>query len=327
MRTNTLSLLVSALLVAGCGNGTNNGGDDLSTPPDLRQGGGDGGKPDGGGGADMAGVDMAKAIDMSPGPDLAMPDIVMLSDLAEPLDLSVPSDLAPGPDLVTLDSSIGDLPLAGDLAAADLAGLADAGIPGDLRTSDAAPPDLLMIPDGHMGCAPKVNELMSADSMTASDEFVEIYNPCQMDIDLTWWRLVYRPGNSTATIDPANDTNILVDGANGQWKGVTIPAGGYLVYGGASFPVNMRDGTISNGLAGATGAVAIRDPFGFVVDSVCYGACNVANAFIETMPAPAPPIVAPPGNSISRLPNGTDTNNNSADWKASMMITPKAANK
>ena len=76
----------------------------------------------------------------------------------------------------------------------------------------------------------------------------------------------------------------------------------------------------------AEGAVGIRDSNGILMDSVAYDNLTVANFFTETASAPKPPTVSTPGNSISRIPNGADTNNNRNDFQISTMITPKAAN-
>ena len=79
-------------------------------------------------------------------------------------------------------------------------------------------------------------------------------------------------------------------------------------------------------LASTGGAVGLRDDVGNLVDSVSYDTLTAPNDFTEGMPAPNPPNVAPPGNSISRIPNGVDTNNNKVDFKVSTMQTPFGPN-
>jgi hypothetical protein len=68
----------------------------------------------------------------------------------------------------------------------------------------------------------------------------------------------------------------------------------------------------------------LRDPNGKLLDSVGYG--TATNAFVETRPAPAPPATASPGSSGIRLPDGTDTNDNGADFRLTATPTPGAPN-
>ena len=63
----------------------------------------------------------------------------------------------------------------------------------------------------------------------------------------------------------------------------------------------------------------------FVGDSVGYGSATT-NAFVEGTPTAAPATTAAPGTSAARLPNGHDTNANSADFGAATPPTPKASN-
>jgi hypothetical protein len=77
-------------------------------------------------------------------------------------------------------------------------------------------------------------------------------------------------------------------------------------------------------MAATAGGIGLRDPTGKLVDSVGYG--TATNAFVETRPAPAPPASAPPGSSAIRLPDGTDTNDNGADFTVTAAPTPGAPN-
>ncbi len=163
------------------------------------------------------------------------------------------------------------------------------------------------------GCAPVVNELQTTGK-TGSDEFVELYNPCQAGIDLTGWKLAYR---SAGNNNGGADTTLLNLPAN-----TMIASNGYLVVCGANFAGACDLKFNAGGLAQAGGAVGLRTPQGVLVDSIAYDTLTAANNFTETMPAPNPPA----NQSIARLPNGTDTNNNSADFKVVMTPTPKAAN-
>jgi hypothetical protein len=157
------------------------------------------------------------------------------------------------------------------------------------------------------GC-PVVNEIMTGGSASASEEFVEILNPCAHAVDLSGARLVYRSAAGTTDIS-------LFSWASGPM----IAAGGRLVYGSATF-AGPKDGELLAGLAGTGGGVGIRDAAATLLDSVGYG--TATNAFVETSAAPAPAA----GSSIGRFPDGTDSDDNAADWILSATITPGAPN-
>ena len=161
-------------------------------------------------------------------------------------------------------------------------------------------------------CSVKVNEIMTGTTQSGSNEFVEIFNPCPNPVDITNWRLYYRPASNA------------VESVYFQFT-APLAAGAYLVIGGANYP-GAVDGRLNQGLSGTGGAVGIRDAMAILVDSVAYDTLTAVNSFTEGMPAPNPPTAAAPGNSISRIPSGADTNNNLSDFKISTMITPGAAN-
>ena len=61
-----------------------------------------------------------------------------------------------------------------------------------------------------------------------------------------------------------------------------------------------------------------------LVDGAGWG--TATNALVEGAAAAAPPATAAPGSSLVRLPDGHDTNSNSADFTVPGAATPKAAN-
>jgi Cys-rich repeat protein len=163
-------------------------------------------------------------------------------------------------------------------------------------------------------CSVKVNEVMTGTTASGSEEFVEIYNPCTTSIDMTGWHFDYRPASNLTETVYYTFTGPLAVGA-------------YFVIGGANFTGTPDYRlTAGFGFSSTGGAVGIRDNNGVLIDSVAYQTLTAINTFTEGSPAPNPPVVASPGNSISRLPNGVDTNDNSVDFKVSTMATPGAAN-
>ena len=164
------------------------------------------------------------------------------------------------------------------------------------------------------GCALlRVNELVTATTASANDEFIELFNPCFVPVNLNGWRLVYR--SAAGTTD-----SVLVN-----WTGTVIPARSYLLYVSTAYGGGANDGVYNAASMSATGGgVAVRNPANAIIDSVGYG--TATNIFVEGTAAPAPTVVAPPGRSIGRLPNGVDTNVNASDFHVTTAVTPRAAN-
>lgn len=250
-----------------------------------------------GGRADMAAVAAPADLAMRRAPDLAMRgDLAM----ATPDDLAATDDLAMPPD--------------------DLATPPDLAMPPDLATPPdmARPRDLAMPPDlTTSSCHIVVNEVQTGTTATGTEEFVEIFNPCASTVTTTGYKLVYRSANNTNPRSGADTASLY-----------SLPSmmtsGAYLVIGGSGFK-GTADGTLASGLA-ANGAVGIRDGAGNLVDSVGYGSV-AGNTFVETAAAPLPPVLASPGGSIERIPNGADTDDNSHDFVAANSATPGAANR
>jgi len=164
-------------------------------------------------------------------------------------------------------------------------------------------------------CAPVINEVLTGTAATGTEEFVELFNPCATPIAVDGWRLVYRSATNTA---PPNggDSSLLF-----ALQGVLQP-GGYMVYGGPGYH-GPSNGALQGGIA-ADGAIGLRDRDLRLIDSVGFGRV-AGNAFVEGMPVPAPLVSPSPGMSLSRSPNGSDTNNNGSDFTGTPP-TPMGAN-
>jgi hypothetical protein len=169
-------------------------------------------------------------------------------------------------------------------------------------------PDLLGA-DLSGDCNVKMNEVQTGGATSATDEFIEIYNPCETTVTITGYKLVYRAAAS------ANEGTIAT------LNGMLIPGGFYLVANSGfagSADIKPYTGNIT-GLAATGGAIGIRDASGLLLDSVGWGMAS--NALVEGMPAVAPAG----GRSIARHPDGADTDHNSTDFTDSTP-TPKASN-
>jgi hypothetical protein len=149
---------------------------------------------------------------------------------------------------------------------------------------------------------------MTASPISAASEFVELINVGAAPADLTGFRLVYRSANGTT-----EETLAAVP------AGASLDPGARYVFGGTTF-WGTSNQTYTSGLASAAGGVGLRNSSGQLVDSLGYG--NATNIFVEGAPAGSPT----PGGSLSRLPDGADSNYNASDFSWVSPPTPGAAN-
>jgi len=236
------------------------------------------------------------------GADLAMP--ADAPDLGDDGTNGPPRDLALTPDDLAIPAAATDLAMPRDLAPPP-----DLATPRDLTP----PPDLVVATPCHL----VVNEVQTQTTQAASEEFVEIYNPCSSAVTVAGFKLGYRAATNTNPASSSDSSTLYT------FTG-SLAAGAYFVLGGSSF-TGTKSGSLASGLA-TSGAVALRDAGGAIVDSVAFGTVSTGNAFIETAAAPLPPSLTSPGGSIERLPNGADTNDNSHDFSTANTATPGAAN-
>jgi lysozyme len=161
--------------------------------------------------------------------------------------------------------------------------------------------------------SPVINEIETDNSTV--HQFIELFNPGGSAYDLKDHCVVFR--SATATSD-----TLLV-----SFKTKTlIPSKGYLLLALPNSAGPTPNATYSSPIASAGGVVALRDGAantGSVIDSVAYGSASNP-FFVQTASAPSAQF---PGTSISRWPNGSNTHNNSIDFKVSATPTPGQANK
>jgi len=249
--------------------------------------------------------------------DVVASDVV---DIADTPDTS--SDAA---DILTMDADAGaldvvdaafDSPDAVD-ATSDVRPDVPADVVPDVPIIDVpadAPMDIPRdMPDVPV-CVPRlvVNEVQHTGAGgAATDEFVEIFNAGTCDVALDGWALKY-----SASSCPAPST---------RWTGVAgdrIVAGGYAVIGGTSYTGPVI-GRLSSGIAATGGGIGLYNPTNVRIDSVAFGMPTCAlHPLAEGMFAANPPD----GQSIARIPNATDTDNNVADFQIRTTPTPGASN-
>ncbi|TMB50237.1 MAG: hypothetical protein E6J50_06170 [Chloroflexi bacterium] len=149
-----------------------------------------------------------------------------------------------------------------------------------------------------------VSELVTGGA-SASDEFVEVYNPSPDALPLEGLELIYVSASGATVTRKA----AWIAGAP------LVPSGAHwLVANAAGLYAPMADTTYANGLAATGGSVALRiQAATTAIDAVGWG--TATSTWLEGLPAPA----APAGSSLERLPGGAagsgqDTDDNSVDF-------------
>jgi hypothetical protein len=168
-------------------------------------------------------------------------------------------------------------------------------------------------------CHPVINELQTAGSASAADEWVEIYNPCTAPMSVNGWTLDYRGANIAGT----SDSNLMF-----TLTGQMMPGELRLLAGIDHAGPNDGQWTVVGGFIGKTdGAVGLRSGVkdtGPLVDAIAYGAVAAGHPFLQGgAAAPAMAVDV----SVSRLPfDGKDDDNSMVDFKTTTSPTPRALN-
>ncbi len=148
-------------------------------------------------------------------------------------------------------------------------------------------------------------------------EWIELYNDGAAPVDLSDWSL------EKATSSYSNAYTFA--------PGESIPAGGYVVVAGefvtGATHYLATGETLSMGNAGSSGdAIQLLDGTGAVVDVVVYGPDN-SDGFLDELGGLATAAPTPPnGGSLARVPNGTDTDDNAADFLVASVVSLGGSN-
>lgn len=158
-----------------------------------------------------------------------------------------------------------------------------------------------------------VSEVMTGGA-SASDEFIELYNPSAITQPLDGLEVVYVTASGATVTRKAS----WATGAPG------VPSGAHvLVANGAGAFGGLADVAYANGLAATGGSVALRViGAASAIDAVGWG--NAASTWLETRPVPAPAA----GSSLERLPGGSagssqDTDDNLIDFMVQTVPDPQ----
>lgn len=176
-------------------------------------------------------------------------------------------------------------------------------------------------------CIPPVCE---AGSKTIKINEV-LYNPAGSDTDYEWVEL-YNAGDTDQALD-----QWVFQSATSEWKdvvefpgGTTIPAGGFLLIGDAAVPAEARDieANLSLGNGGtAPDGARLVDCEGTLQDTVLWGdEEDLENELFDDQELQTMVPLGEDGTSAGRYPDGVDSDDNDADFVASMPLTPGRAN-
>ncbi len=144
----------------------------------------------------------------------------------------------------------------------------------------------------------KINEVSTFGPGGQLDEFVELYNACGAGVSLAGSQVLYRSATSFVNLTLYNFPTVTM-----------IPPGGHLVLAGPGYsngPVEHMFNGVDMAQGGGGLAFAVN---GLIADSVAWG--NAANGFGEGANALA---VLGVGMSLSRIPDGSDTQDNRVDF-------------
>lgn len=168
-------------------------------------------------------------------------------------------------------------------------------------------------------CTVIINEV-AAEGLggAASDEMIELFNPCPVGINLRNWSIRYRSAGNGAGSDPYVFPDV----------DRVLAAGAYYVLGKGSFAgASNAPLSAGSGMSGTGGGIGLHNTASTRVDSVTWSTLTVTNHPYTEGAAPAAR-----GSSraiFRRSPNGRDTNSTAADWAVSTaanQITPGAQN-
>ena len=176
-------------------------------------------------------------------------------------------------------------------------------------------------------CHPVINELLTGTATSGTEEFVELFNPCATAIPLAGWVLLYRTDTPKSLPGFPTFTDIF----NSPVQGVLQPKG-YLVFGGPGYH-GPSSGALQNGIAPDGYVLLFNGNSNSLIDAVGFGTTSLTSAVpvlgslrpYEGLPSPLAPLAPSPGQSLSRSPNGVDSNNNGKDFTVTQP-TPMAAN-
>ena len=144
-----------------------------------------------------------------------------------------------------------------------------------------------------------INEFGPYRQSPQTPAFLELFNASSQPYDLKGHFIVLRAAGQTTD-------NVL---ATFQ-KSTPVPAGGFYL--------------LTGNFGGTSGIFLLKNAVGTALDAVAFG--GIPNPFFSCPGVPVSPFTAGSAYSAARIPDGTNTNRNQADFIITKIITPGAAN-
>jgi hypothetical protein len=149
-----------------------------------------------------------------------------------------------------------------------------------------------------------INEIQTASLNDEKEEFIELYNPTDSDIDLTGWYLHRKTKTGSNYSTYASST---------LFSGKIISSKGYLLVARTGYFSDLADISVSNPLTNDN-SIVLKNPDGEIVDKVGWGESqDFEEASFENPPS---------GKSIERK-SFSDTGSNAEDFQIIEIPTPK----
>ena len=174
-----------------------------------------------------------------------------------------------------------------------------------------------------------INEVDYDQPSTDAAEFVELHNPGTSAVDLTGHELAFVNGNASPPVDYRI---VALSGsiAGGEYIVVANPGSVAVPSGVTVIAIGAATNAIQNGGSTPDG-VALLDASGALLDALSYDG-SITDATIDgttgynLVEGTATAAVDVADGSLSRIPNGSDTDDAATDWQFVSAPTPGAAN-
>lgn len=161
-----------------------------------------------------------------------------------------------------------------------------------------------------------ISELQVADAASASNEFVELYNPEAEPLDLKNYRLEYHSASTTS--DCAAGWTVKSTIASG-----TIPGYGYFLFRSTGYS-GATDQTFASGLASA-GTIRLVGADGQTADTLAWGAGKCGVGTSAPAPASGHSLERRPGAELETAGNAYNTGDNAADFMLRSTPAPQTS--
>ncbi len=145
-----------------------------------------------------------------------------------------------------------------------------------------------------------INEVFEASS---SAEWIELYNSGGTAVNVSGWRITDQNDVNSASEDILPPTPLIQPGAFAVIVTQSSTAGSIP---GSAITITLTNGTIGSGLNGSSENVYLKSDATTIVDQMGYGTTNIFGGNL--------PASALTGQTLRRIPNGTDTDT-TVDWQ------------